>query len=70
MIVCLCNNLNDAAIQRAIEAGMDSYKTVLAFNQCLPRCGMCKANVNALRMLTANNQDDQTLNLSSSTMAS
>lgn len=70
MIVCLCNNLNDAAIKRALEAGMDSFKTIQAFNGCLPRCGMCKVSVLQIKDAYSNHSDDQTVNLSSSTMAS
>lgn len=69
MIVCLCNDLCSADIERAItKEGHKTYEGVLEFHGCQPMCGICEHTVS--RMLTANHSDDQTVNLSSSTMAS
>jgi bacterioferritin-associated ferredoxin len=42
MIICVCNNVNEAAIQRAVRQGHGSYEALqfeLGVGTC---CGQCK----------------------------
>jgi bacterioferritin-associated ferredoxin len=46
MIICVCNNVNETAIRRAVHAGHHSYEALqfeLGVGTC---CGQCKAAVN------------------------
>lgn len=42
MIICICNNINDTAARKAVDAGARGPREVLAYNGCDFNCGKCK----------------------------
>tara|TARA_R110002111_G_scaffold125940_13_gene190437 strand:- start:445 stop:642 length:198 start_codon:yes stop_codon:yes gene_type:complete len=48
MIVCICNNVNSATIESAIELGATSVDAVKAATGAASCCGKCQFKVNRL----------------------
>lgn len=41
MVVCVCNKLTTADIQKAVDNGNITVKDVFLFHQCEVQCGIC-----------------------------
>lgn len=48
MIVCICNNVNSATIESAIELGASSVDDVKSATGAASCCGKCQFKVNRL----------------------
>ena len=45
MIVCICNHLNDNAVESALEAGARCPDTVQEHHGCAFNCGNCRETI-------------------------
>ncbi len=45
MIVCVCNNINEADVRRAVRAGAPDAEGVYAVHGCTMNCGCCLATI-------------------------
>lgn len=57
MIVCICNNVNSATIEQAVDAGARNLETIRATTGAAGCCGKCQFKVN--RVLHAKLQQEQ-----------
>ncbi len=48
MLVCICNNLPERAVQRALRAGVRTAEGVYAHHGCEVQCGKCLTVMQAL----------------------
>lgn len=48
MIICVCNNVNSASIESAIELGSTSLETVREATGAAACCGKCQFKVNRI----------------------
>lgn len=48
MIVCVCNNLNNAKVESAISAGAQTADAVYAFCGVKRNCGRCQQTIEAM----------------------
>lgn len=46
MIVCICNNVNSATIEQAVDAGARNLETIREATGATACCGKCQFKVN------------------------
>ena len=57
MIVCVCRNINEKAVEKAVDSGARKARDVQAFHGCAFNCGTCKPTIDAI--IAQKTQDNQ-----------
>lgn len=58
MIVCLCNNITDKDIKRAVDSGLVDCDRFVNKAQCTHSCGTCTPDMKAIFKALAKNSQE------------